>query len=90
MANPSKERPHTLLICKKCGKEMQIRSDYVKHHTGICTSCQKTGTQYALKHGDYKTRLYRIWLGLPHRRYKNHNPRICDEWKDYHKFKEWS
>jgi DNA-binding XRE family transcriptional regulator len=53
-------------------------------------SCQKKGTHYAKKHGDYKTRLYRIWLGLKHRRYKVYNPVVCEEWKDFTAFKTWA
>lgn len=86
-----KNRKYSILICKKCGKEMKVRNDYIKKHSGVCMSCQKKGNKIAKKHGDYKERLYHIWLGLSHRRYKNHKPIVCDEWKnDYLAFKEWS
>ena len=86
----SRERPRTTILCSKCGKEMSIRNDYLSRHTGICLSCHKRGNHNNLKHGDYKERLYKIWIGLSHRRYKTHQPMVCEEWKDYSNFKEWS
>lgn len=83
-------REHTIITCRRCGNEMSIRNDYILHHSGICMSCQKKGTQFARKHGDYKTRLYKIWLGLPHRRYRTYKPSICEEWKEYENFREWA
>ena len=90
MAQLSKDRPHSLLICKKCGKEMLIRDDYLPRHSGVCMSCQKKGNASAFKHGGYHTRLYKIWLGLPHRRYRSCKPSICAEWKDFSAFREWA
>ena len=84
------ERKRTLIFCKTCGCEMNVRTDYVRKHSGVCMSCQKKGTSYALKHGNYKTRLYRIWLGLKHRRYKTYKPKVCEEWSDFSNFKEWA
>lgn len=67
---------------------MSIRNDYVFKHSGVCLSCQSKGNSFAKKHGGYKTRLYKIWLGLKHRRYENYNPKVCDEWKDFSVFRE--
>lgn len=83
-------RLYFLINCKKCDKEMKIREDYVLKHSGVCHSCQKKGNKQALKHGDYKERLYKIWLGLSHRRYKKYNPKICNEWLDYENFRSWA
>lgn len=84
------ERKRVVMICKSCGREMHVRSDYANKHTGVCMSCQKIGSQTAKKHGCYKTRLYRIWLGLKHRRYDSYKPVLCDEWKDFACFKSWA
>ena len=78
------------LICTKCGKEMQIRTDYVKKHSGVCMSCQKTGNKNALKHGGYKERLYHIWQGMLKRKYSTYIPSVYDEWKIYENFKKWA
>jgi DNA-binding XRE family transcriptional regulator len=86
----SKSRQKTKLNCIKCDIDMYIRNDYLKNHSGICMSCQKQNNKNALKHGDYKDRLYKIWLGLNHRRYNSYNPKRCNEWDDYNNFKEWS
>lgn len=84
-------KKYTNIICKVCGKEMSVRNDYVKKHSGICVSCQKKGNKNAVKHGDYKERLYKIWIGLPYRRYKTYKPKVCEEWKgSYENFKKWA
>tara|TARA_R110002012_G_C11393534_1_gene584839 strand:+ start:55 stop:612 length:558 start_codon:yes stop_codon:yes gene_type:complete len=87
MTSPSKMK-HPI-YCSKCEIEMMVRKDYLKRHSGVCISCQKTGNSYAMKHGDYKDRLYKIWQGMFHRRYRI-NPDICIEWHDYEEFKKWS
>ena len=70
---------YTNLKCKYCNKEMKVRNDYLKKHSGVCVSCQKKGNKNNFKHGDYKKRLYKIWLGLKHRRYKTYKPKVCKE-----------
>ena len=83
-------RKYYIVRCKKCQRELKIRNDYVKRHSGMCRPCLMIGKTQSIKHGDYKSRLYRIWLGLKHRRYKTYNPILCAEWNDYKKFKEWA
>jgi hypothetical protein len=81
---------YTEIKCNKCGKVMNIRNDYVKKHLGICMSCQKKNNSMAKKHGDYKTRLYKIWIGLKHRRKYKYQPSVCKEWQEYENFKKWA
>lgn len=77
--------------CAKCGKESLVRSDYIQRKSSICTSCQKKGNKNNLKHGCYKDRLYKIWIGLSHRRYNTYIPNVCNEWKnDFACFKDWA
>jgi len=80
---------HSLLICKTCKKEMEVRNDYIKKHSGFCISCNLKGNSNAKKHGDSKTRLYKIWMGLFFRRYKV-DPNVCLEWLDFYNFKDWA
>ena len=87
MTSPSRVKHE--LSCIKCGKIMMVRKDYIEKHSGVCVSCQKKGNKNALKHGDYKERLYKIWIGMFHRRYRI-NPTVCDEWHSYEQFKLWS
>jgi hypothetical protein len=51
------------------------------------------------QHGNYDSRLYRIWAGMLDRcnsnntRSKNHGDRgirVCEEWHDYKAFEEWA
>lgn len=52
------------------------------------------------KHGEAKTRLYKIWVGMRkrcynpnHSSYKNYGGRgisVCDEWSSYNEFKKWA
>lgn len=86
----SKSRQKSRVNCLKCNKEMYIRNDYLKNHSKVCMTCQKKQNNNALKHGDYKERLYKIWLGLNHRRYNTYTPKRCDEWNNYLNFKKWS
>ena len=88
MSLSSKDRKHCEVLCSVCGKVMQIRSDYVKKHSKVCMSCQKKGNKNAIKHSDYKARLYKIWLGLPHRRYVTYNPKVLFE--NYEEFRDWA
>lgn len=83
-------KKYSQIVCSKCGKAMNVRNDYVKKHSGICMSCQKKKNNCAKKHGDYKTRLYHIWIGLKHRRYNTYIPSLCEEWENYENFKKWA
>ena len=85
----SKYRKYEILVCGKCGKQMNVRTDYLKKHSGICMSCQKKNNKFALKHGDYNCRLYHIWQGIFNRKYKR-KPSVCEEWKEYSLFKKWA
>lgn len=78
-----------MIKCTTCSKEMEVRNDYLKKHSGVCMSCQKIGNKNALKHGDCKARLYKIWIGMFHRRYRV-NPIVSDEWHIYENFRDWS
>lgn len=88
---PNDNHKFIRMLCRQCNKEMIVRTDYASKHKGFCMSCLKNGNHYASKHNDYKSRLYHIWLGLPHRRYKTYKPLVCKEWKNnYLAFKEWA
>lgn len=72
---------------------MNIRSDYVAKHTGRCMSCQKKNNINAVTHGESRTRLYHIWVGLRQRRtkpYANIHPIISKEWLMYETFRKWA
>lgn len=91
---------YSLIKCSVCNKEMRVRDDYIKKHSGVCLSCQMKGEHRAEKHGDYKKRLYNIWWGMIGRcanpnntSYANYGAKgikVCDEWKQYLSFKTWA
>lgn len=85
-----KSRDKVKIKCSKCGKNLYIRADYLKHHLGFCNHCRTLKNKFAKKHGQYKERIYRIWSGLFQRRYKNYNPSVCKEWNDFKVFMDWS
>lgn len=81
----------------ECGIEKEVRLDgLLKGLTKNCIKCK----EMPKKHGDYKTRLYNILLGMRARCYNIHNPeyknyggrgiKICDEWQNYLDFKKWA
>lgn len=78
-------------LCKcECGNTSIVRIDQLT--TGSSKGCRNCANKHK-KHGDYKTRLYIIWMGMNNRcshkeDYKSIS--ICSEWKDYTNFKEWS
>jgi len=84
-----KKRKYSTLYCGACGKKMDVRIDYITRHTGVCLSCQRRGNKNAKKHGGTGSRLYGIWRGLKHRRYKKEIS-LCEEWRDFAIFKKWA
>lgn len=96
--------PFPRWLCKcECGNETIVRGDYLRH--GITKSCgcyrkDKSLTSHRI-HGQYKTRLYRIWARMKTRcltptadGYENYGARgikICDEWRDsFKEFYDWA
>jgi ribosome-binding protein aMBF1 (putative translation factor) len=89
MEKNKQKRTYEIMFCKQCGKEMKVRRDYSKKHSGVCPSCQRKVEKHALKHGDCRTRLYSIWANLKNRKYK-HKPDVCESWRKYEPFKKWA
>ena len=83
------KRKYLALICSACAKITKVRDDYYNKHSRFCPSCALKGNTNAKQHGDYKERLYKIWVGLKHRRY-SYIPEICEEWANYEEFKKWA
>ena len=79
-----------------CGREDLVISTVLKR-TQCCRDCQMRPFK---KHGDNKNRMYKIWHGMhircnkkSEKSYKWYGAlgiKVCSEWKDYLKFKEWS
>lgn len=74
----------------ECGNISIVRIDGLT--TGASKGCRNCAVK-AKKHGDYKTRLYLIWMGIKNRCSFNHyykDIKRCEEWDDYGVFKEWA
>lgn len=101
-SNTKKNDHHLLAVCKcDCGKVITIRLTLLKNGQTSC-GCQniKKLKEINTKHGDFGTRLYRIWNGILCRtKYKSRKEKerywgrridICEEWQKYENFKKWA
>ena len=71
-----------------------------KHRLNL-SNAQK-GNRNGVKHGEYKTRLYRIWFHMkerclnpniknpPYKDYGGRGITICNEWLEFIPFRDWS
>ena len=97
--NEEKGRARWLCKCD-CGNETIVRGSNLKN--GAVKSCgclRKTASERNRTHGDSRTKLYNHWVSMIYRCYNPKNQaykwygargiKVCDEWKDYLKFKEW-
>lgn len=95
-----------------CGNEKIIASRNLskQHHNVRSCGCLQNearrrnlrnyGPYGATRHGDSKTRLYRIWRNMKHRcncptyhHYKDYGGRgitVCSDWNDFVRFKKWA
>lgn len=91
--------------CKcDCGKEIVVRADNLRNGHAKSCGCYKLDQILEnpphYKHGQVRTRLYRIWCEMYTRCYNSHNPNysryggrgisICDEWQDFANFYSWA
>jgi hypothetical protein len=95
----------SMWLCKcDCGKTTRARGSSLKRGVLLSCGCQRSEhiIKSILKHGDYQTRLYNIWCKMRHRcegqtneekiikSYRERGIKVCTEWHDYYKFKEWA
>jgi hypothetical protein len=92
-------------VCE-CGNEVIVRSDSLTSGNTKACGClskelkSKMAKTYLTKHGETKTRLYKIWSGMRDRcssfgtekgkHYADKGITICKEWDEFIPFKEWS
>lgn len=89
-----------------CGKTVvvagkQLRRGYTKSCGCLSRDIStKTIVSYNYKHGGTHTKLFHVWCGMNSRctnpnmiNYKDYGARgikVCDEWKDFVKFRDWA
>ena len=90
------------LVKCDCGNERIIEKTKLTLNRQISCGCigKINIKKAATKHGQYKTRLNRIWAGMKTRcnnvnatEYKNYGGRgikVCDEWQDFEHFYNWA
>lgn len=90
---------NTRWLCRcSCGTEWEVSSNNLKH----IKSCNECANKIrGVRHGDSKTRLYKIYCGMLSRcnnktnysysHYGNRGVSVCKEWNDnYLAFKQWA
>lgn len=95
------DRHHSYYLCRcKCGNEKVIRSDCLKDHRYVSCGCYNRSKTTGLKHGQSRTKLYRVWAGMKNRChtsnsrvskwYHDKGVSVYKEWETFEPFYEWS
>lgn len=91
--------PKNYVFCRcECGNLKEVNAYNVFY--GLTKSCGCLNNPGNTKHGDGKTRLYKLWKAMKERCntpscscYKHYGARgikVCKEWENYLVFKEWA
>jgi hypothetical protein len=90
---------HSLWECRcDCGNTTDVVAGSLTQ--GLTRSCGCLDRERRTTHGESKSRLYEIWLGMRqrcsyqhHKDYKNYGGRgirVCDEWQSFATFHDWA
>lgn len=104
--NGRSKNGHVMWLCRcTCGAEVTVRGSAVSSgNTRSCGCFQRErSSECSTKHGCSDTRLYNIWGGMLKRTgvvkganeqvkrdYIDRGITVCDEWKSFEVFKDWS
>ena len=99
-ASSNQKKRYGIYQCPSCLKNIKYESYRMKNRLdNVCVSCFTINKNK--KHGESKTRLYRIYTGIKQRCLNDKNPAyiyygergisICDEWNiSFESFRDWS
>lgn len=84
-----------------CGNERIVEGRSIRSGISKCCGCTRNkDNTWNLKHGGKKERLYSVWSSMKSRclnqndkfyhRYGGRGIRVCDDWLDYAKFRDWA
>ena len=101
-AGKAKNR-HSKWLCRcDCGNEVTVSYEGLKKGDSQSCGCYRNErvANAARKHGQYGTRLYRVWIGMKARcsnsnrgNYENYGGRgitVCREWNEFESFYRWA
>lgn len=91
---------HGLFECPKCKETMFSAMRNNEARNKHCKPCSVSISKNATKHGQHKTKIYKLWLNINRRCYDKNSTRysdwggrgitVCNEWQDnFENFKEW-
>ena len=103
-------RKYAVWLCKcDCGSYKKVRANNLRQKTvqycgclfkEIHAQCIHKAIAASRKHGEFGTRLYRIWAAMKRRCYNKHaiyyeiyggrGIAVCDNWLDYTAFRDWA
>jgi hypothetical protein len=96
----SKSKKATWECLCDCGNTTIVRSDRIVSLKAKSCGCIKSSGTRSIKHGDWKSKLYRVWIGMRNRCANRNNAdfisyggrgiTVCEEWNNYKTFKLWA
>lgn len=92
-----KRRGREKLVCPTCKAEFEA---FISNRRTYCSVKCAAPHKNSLTHGESKTRLHNIWMGMLNRCKTKREPfwtyygsrgiKVCDEWQEFEPFRDWA